>query len=304
MEHTLPFALPGRFWKGNLHTHSTESDGALSPEAVCTFYKQEGYHFLSITDHFLEGYGYPITDGRPYETEDFITIAGAELHTPATYFGDLWHILANGLPYDFAPPAEGETGPELARRALEAGAFVSVAHPAWYSLTEADVEALGHDLHAIETYNGTSHDHNDRPHSWHIYDTMLSKGYRYNALATDDAHFHQGRHDAGLGWAYVKSEALDAESILVALKAGHYYSSTGPQIHAVEFDGRERVTIRCSPVERIFVTGHGPRSAKATGRGMREATLTLERLQDSHYARIVVRDALGRRAWTNPIYFN
>ena len=29
----LPFALPGRFYKGNLHTHSTRSDGGLSPEA-------------------------------------------------------------------------------------------------------------------------------------------------------------------------------------------------------------------------------------------------------------------------------
>ena len=27
--HALPFDKPGRFWKGNLHTHSTLSDGAL-----------------------------------------------------------------------------------------------------------------------------------------------------------------------------------------------------------------------------------------------------------------------------------
>ena len=30
----------GKFYKGNLHTHSTNSDGVLSPEIVCKKYKQ------------------------------------------------------------------------------------------------------------------------------------------------------------------------------------------------------------------------------------------------------------------------
>ena len=32
-----PFALPGHFYKGNLHTHSTNSDGRLPPEEVIAF---------------------------------------------------------------------------------------------------------------------------------------------------------------------------------------------------------------------------------------------------------------------------
>ena len=51
--------------------------------------------------------------------------------------GELWHILAVGLPLDFAPThtpqftpiPDQETGPEVARRAHDAGAFVAVAHP-------------------------------------------------------------------------------------------------------------------------------------------------------------------------------
>ena len=35
----LPFRQPGRFFKGNLHTHSTRSDGALEPEAVVAAYR-------------------------------------------------------------------------------------------------------------------------------------------------------------------------------------------------------------------------------------------------------------------------
>ncbi len=38
-----PFSKPGRFYKGNLHTHSTRSDGGLSPEAVCAFYRRMGF---------------------------------------------------------------------------------------------------------------------------------------------------------------------------------------------------------------------------------------------------------------------
>ena len=37
------FSAPGKFWRGNLHTHSTRSDGVLEPEEVCRRYKAEGY---------------------------------------------------------------------------------------------------------------------------------------------------------------------------------------------------------------------------------------------------------------------
>jgi predicted metal-dependent phosphoesterase TrpH len=33
---------PGRFWKGNLHTHSTGSDGRLSPAEICAAYHANG----------------------------------------------------------------------------------------------------------------------------------------------------------------------------------------------------------------------------------------------------------------------
>ncbi|MCU0944651.1 MAG: hypothetical protein MUF65_04695, partial [Rubritepida sp.] len=98
------FAAPGRFWKGNLHTHSTASDGVRAPEAVCATYREAGYDFLALTDHFLAKYGFPIVDTRPFRAPGFTTILGAELHAPATALGELWHILALGLPLDFAPP--------------------------------------------------------------------------------------------------------------------------------------------------------------------------------------------------------
>ena len=48
MKH-LPFDKPGRFWKGNLHTHCTQSDGRLTTEQVRQKYQDAGYDFVNWT---------------------------------------------------------------------------------------------------------------------------------------------------------------------------------------------------------------------------------------------------------------
>ena len=154
------FSAPGQFWRGNLHTHSTLSDGVLSPEEVCRRYRDEGYDFLALTDHFIGLYGYPIADTVPHRGDGFTTILGAEVHSGSMQNGELWHILAVGLPADFAPSNtpgflpvdEQETGPELAARARAAGAFVAVAHPQWSGMTLEDARSI-EAAHAIEIYN-------------------------------------------------------------------------------------------------------------------------------------------------------
>lgn len=302
----FPFDQPGRWWRGNLHTHSTRSDGTRSPEFVCAYYRALGYHFLSITDHFMEQYGYPLTDTAPYRTDDFTTLIGAELHAGRIDSnGEIWHILANGLPLDFAPPLPDETGPQIAARARAAGAFVTCAHPAWYALSEADVLSLGEAVHAIETINGISIDHSDSIDSWYMLDALLTQGHRYNALTTDDAHFHAKNRDLLLGWTWVKAETLTPDAILSALKAGAYYSSTGPQLIDVQIDRAAGTAfIRCSPAQSLFVIGRGSHSVYLHGNGLIEAELPLKRLGKSPYCRVMIRDAHGGRAWTNPIYFD
>jgi len=297
----LPFDKPGRFWRGNLHTHSTCSDGRLTPEQVCRLYREGGYHFVAITDHFQNHRNFTIADTRPFRTADFTTLLGAELHTPRTEFSSLWHILAVGLPLDFAATQPDESGPALAARALATGAFVAAAHPGWYTLTEADVLSLG-PVHAIETFNATSIDHNDRADSWYMLDLLLERGHRYFACATDDAHFNPARHDVMRGWVWVKSEALDPDALLVALKAGHFYSSTGPEIYDIRVYPGDKVVVRCSPASRIFVTGGNWESVYAYGNGITEAELSLAKF-NSPFCRVTVRDINGLRAWSNPIWF-
>ncbi len=298
---TLAFDKLGKFYKGNLHTHSTASDGRCSPEEVCRRYKEAGYDFLSLTDHFLENYNYPLTDTRAFQTEGFTTLIGAELHTGQIEVGELWHILAVGLPLDFKPGPKDETGPELAQRALAAGAFVAAAHPSWYSLSENDILSLGN-IHAIEIYNAVSADYNDRPESWHIADTLLAKGHRYSTCATDDYHAMPDRYDLGRGWVQVKSESGNPNDLLAALKAGHYYSSTGPEIHTIEISG-DKLYVRCSAAERIFVTGKGAKATHVAGYGLVEAEFNIAKFQDS-YCRVTVRDTHEGRAWSNPIWFD
>ncbi|MGL4404586.1 MAG: PHP domain-containing protein, partial [Notoacmeibacter sp.] len=150
MHQLSAFSSPGQFYRGNLHTHSNRSDGVLSPEEVCRRYRAEGYDFLALTDHFVGFFGYPIVDTAASRTNNFTTILGAEVHSGAMENGELWHLLAVGLPVDFPPPnapgflplPDQETGPEIAARAVEAGAFVAIAHPQWSGLTVADARSI------------------------------------------------------------------------------------------------------------------------------------------------------------------
>lgn len=293
------FTAPGRFWKGNIHTHSNLSDGVRTPESVCATYREAGYDFLALTDHFMAKYGFPIVDTRPFRAPGFTTILGAELHAPATSLGETWHILAVGLPLDFAPPQQCETGAALAVRALAAGAFVAIPHPGWYALTVEDAATLP-GAHAVEVYNHTSQLRTERGDGVYLANQLLAGGRRIGLIAVDDAHF--ACMDAFGGWLMVKAEANDPEALLDALKAGRYYATQGPLIHDITWD-TEEVEVTCTPAASVMVLGRGSRAAQAMAPGQTRVRLPYVALKAGGFARIVVADATGRRAWSNPVYF-
>ncbi|MFD5148808.1 PHP domain-containing protein [Streptomyces sp. NPDC058401] len=297
---SLPFDRPGRFWRGNLHTHSDRSDGALSPAATARYYRSAGYDFLAVTDHFRPEYGFPLTDTTALRTEGFTTLLGAELHAPRTEAGSSWHILAVGLPPGFAPPGPDETGPLLARRAREAGAFVGMAHPAASLLSIADAESLDA-AHAVEVYNALSA-REDRGDSWHLTDVLLNRGRRLHAYAADDAHLQPQDPPGCAAWVQVRAESLDPDLLLAALKAGHYYSSTGPELFDVSLTG-EHVTVRCSPVRKVLISGGAPGAEVVQGEDLTECTLPLAMFR-GRFFRVTVEDATGGRAWSNPIHLS
>lgn len=302
------FQTSGTFFRGNLHTHSTLSDGALPLEEVCRRYAMEGYDFLCMSEHLVGLFNYPIADTAPYRTETFTTILGAEVHTGQLSNGEIWHLLAVGLPLDFqaplAPNFDGAQAPEpaasLARRCRDAGAFVAIAHPQWYNLTLADAMQIDA-AHAVEIYNHGCAMECDRPDGFAILDLMLSAGRRLTACATDDAHFAAADHFGG--WVMVKADAREPDALLAALKAGHYYSSQGPRLHDIEIKDRE-IRIACSPADRIIAVGAGAAAKQVFGNGMVSATLPLARFKAGGWVRITVADRFGRKAWSNPIWLD
>ena len=40
-----------RWYKGNLHTHTVNSDGDSTPHEVASWYREHGYQFLVLSDH-------------------------------------------------------------------------------------------------------------------------------------------------------------------------------------------------------------------------------------------------------------
>lgn len=302
-----PFSSPGRFWRGNLHTHSNLSDGALEPKAAADAYKQAGYDFMQLSEHFIGNFDFPIADTRSFRSNSFTTLIGAELHAPETQVGELWHIVAAGLPLDFPRNRDGETGAQVARRAHEAGAFIGIAHPAWSQLTIEDGRSISC-AHAVEIYNHGCAIENDRGDGWYLADQLLTEGKRLTAFATDDAHFRTPDHFGG--WVHVKAESLDPDALLESLKQGLYYSSMGPQIHAIEMNGKE-ISIACSPVDTITVLCGTSRSMVRNGRAITEASFDLAKLEtgwllkkQSGWFRVVVIDNGGKRAWSNPIWWD
>ena len=103
-----PFVLSygdGYMWlKGNLHSHSTNSDGRVSPQERVDGYVNQGYDYLCVSDHnnitFVETLTCP---------EDFTLIQGAELHPDNPFGGDRHHFVALNISEDMdaraMPPA-------------------------------------------------------------------------------------------------------------------------------------------------------------------------------------------------------
>ena len=83
MKHLLP---QKPFFKANLHTHSTISDGKLTPEEVKAVYKERGYSILSITDHSVMIPHNDLTD------PDFLMITGTEIDFPLSGSAKTCHL--------------------------------------------------------------------------------------------------------------------------------------------------------------------------------------------------------------------
>jgi len=291
-----PFGLPGHWFKGCLHVHSTASDGCLTPGEVIDWYRSRGYHFLALTDHDVLSEAHSLA-------EDFITLSGIEIDCVDPLLGE-YHLVGLGL---IRSPDLGRgkllAFQEAIDRARTAGGLVSLAHPYWSGLMSEDLLAM-EGCFALEVYSGSCELDNGKGFSIVHWDDLLAAGHRLWGLAVDDAHWHNGMEDADLGWVWVKAPALAQEAILDALHQGHFYASSGPQILDLQLDeSHGQLRVLCSPSVAVDFIGYGSRGCRITappGETLTSASYVLKKGQ--RYVRVACRDAQGCWAWSNPLF--
>jgi len=305
MKDHLPFAGGGAWYKGNMHTHTTDSDGCYSPERTVERYRDIGYSFLCTTDHRQYNYN------KHLEREGFAIIPGSEvdLNPPG---GALCHHLVafrseecernypDGHRY-MEPQWRGEGTVQGVIDELNArGNLVIYCHPVWSKTELADFSGL-HGLFGMEVYNTGCHVANNTGHAEIYLDSLFRRKRLRNAFATDDNH---KEYDIGGGWICVKCGELSERALVDAMKAGAFYSSTGPEIY--DFGVREgSVFIECSEVKEIRFTsfeqfGHNYMAPKGQTLGRAEHKIS----GGETYIRVECVDQCGMKAWTNAVYID
>jgi len=285
-----PFTSPGRWLRGNLHVHTSASDGRLTPAQVVAHYRSLGYDFLALSDHRV------ITE--PPAGGDLLVLRAAEVNTSGGATpGRSWHLLL--VEPAALPPGPVEEPGDLLRFALASAPLVILAHPYWSNLSGEDVLAFSQAT-GVEVFNTGCEVEIARGFSEYPWDYALSGGANLWGFAVDDAH--RLTDDSGGGWVMVKSEDASVAAVLRSLQAGLFYSSMGPEVHLVSAD-EAGVVVQTSPVVRIDFVAKSSRGAQF--RGSPEAPLREARYRWSggeRYLRVQATDAQGRRAWTNPLY--
>ncbi len=281
------------WYKGNLHAHTTLSDGQCTPDEVAKLYKDAGYHFLALTDHNILS-DTCVKDGM-------LMLRGVELGE--NYMSPrrvAYHFVGIGgddgtADYDYS---KSEKNPQKMLDHLKNhGAYTILCHPDWSLMTTADIMALnGYD--AVEVMNTIS-DPYARGDSSHIIDTVMTSGRIDKMVASDDAHFYTGDHCSASVW--VNTDELSEESILSALRNGQFYASEGPRFQSIEVENGF-IRVRTSPVSLIrFMSDSFYVEGRRCIIDTCASCAVYEIKRSDTFVRIEAVDKSGRRAWSQYI---
>lgn len=301
-----PFDDPGAWLRCALHAHTTNSDGELAPELLVRHYEWAGYDVLAITDHWVR------TDEG--STKRLLVIPSTELNAVVGDGEDV-HVLALGVTADPVAPPDGFAPlPEVVGWIAANNGLPYVAHTYWSGLrTELWWDCVG--VLGLEVWNTGCELELGRGDASVHWDEALEHGRRLQALATDDSH-HPG-YDSGFAWTWVRAAERTQPAVLEALRAGAFYSSTGPEIRAVELS-EDEVVVHSSAAASVSLYCGRWRGARANagrlgypnlsrvlardGDGLITAVALQRPWDGGAYGRVEVRAADGTRAWTNPLW--
>src|SRR5258706_8150664 len=181
--------------KGNLHAHTTFSDGRRPIDEVIARYRELDYDFLAITDH----------EDRVHDDYWF--------EIPA---GDDRMLILPGIELNYRPLSQ-----HVGKVTGDRETLYVLNHPARYGLTVAEtlrrarvITRAGLPIHAVEiTDTGVYQPEYD------VEEITLPK------IATDDSHrdLHFGR-----AWVEVDASSRSADAIIKAIKAGDFRLGFAP----------------------------------------------------------------------------
>jgi PHP-associated len=275
----------GEWLRGNLHAHTTNSDGTRPTQLVVDDYAARGYDFLAITDHDLLA---SVQDLARYRTAGLLLLPGNEVTADAPH---LTHI--NGR-RPIAPHADRQQVFDDVERS---GGFCFVNHPNY----EKDFDhcplpkmQTWTGYIGLEIYNAFIGRINGDPDATAKWDALLSEGRQLWGFANDDSH--EPEH-VGQAWNTVYAAARTTDAVVEALEAGRFYGSSGVVIDDIAVDG---LTVRLTTdnAERI-VAIRDPGVSMAEGDG---PVLEVDVPPDARYVRFECRGTGEQRAWTQPFF--
>ena len=282
----------GRRWfRGNLHAHSTVSDGVKTPEEVADLYRNQCYDFLAITDHWKPS--------RAGTDQGLLLLPGCEYDVGNTAAAGIYHIVAIGPEQLVVPKrTDGLTAQEVLDGIREAGGYAILAHPSW-SLNQPGEICKLKGVDASEIYNTLSDVpwNGRRGDSSVILDTAAALGTVLPLVASDDSHFYTG--EACRSFIWLQAEELTQEAVLDSLRAGRFYASQGPRMET-EWDG-EVLRVRCSPAQMVVFYSDLVYSGQRVAKGFGITQAEYRPGGNETFLRAEVIDADGKKAWSSPV---
>jgi hypothetical protein len=270
--------------KGNLHTHTTASDGFRTPQATLDGYARRGYDFLMISDHDR------LLPHDGLDAHGMILIPGNEISADGP------HILHVGARSVIPPHPDRQNVLEAINR--ESG-FAVACHPNWREhfahwpreLLERHNGYLG-----IEVYNSVIRRLPGTPLATDRWDRLLGLGRRIWGFANDDTHRPE---DEGLAWNMVQCASREPAAVVEALCAGRFYATTGVTIDRIAVRGHT-LTVQTRNAQRIIAyVDFGQRLTTVDDHVI---TVTVPENAPFHYVRVECWGPGEQMAWTQPFF--
>jgi len=303
-----------RWYKGNTHTHTVNSDGDSTPDEVVRWYREHGYNFLVLSDHnyLTEVDGLNAVFGA---ANKFILIKGEEVSDK--FQEKPIHI--NGLNIkQVVEPQRGDSVASVIQNNVNAIRRVEgvphVNHPNFHWAIGANDLKSVKNLRLFEIYNGHPHVNNlgggGMPGLEAMWDDILSAGMVLYGIAVDDAHNFKTPGDKtkstpGHGWVMARAANLGATEILQALERGDFYASTGVTLRDYSVSKTE-IKIDIDEETRVG-SKYTVRFIGRWGKILKEVTTNPAVYTfngDEFYVRAKVIESNGKAAWTQPVFLN